>query len=110
MGSIRRPRRRRAERHPECMAQRGCMEIEMKASLVVAGIVLALSAPLPAFAADAPFRCDARAGSICYFRLFYEPRGGRVVTMPAGTASKIPGLAIGKDSYCVGLNKSPDNR
>jgi hypothetical protein len=79
----------------------------MKPWLFAAVGALALSAAAPAMADDAPFGCEARAGSVCYFRLFMLPRFGRVVVLPAGMKVKIPGLNIGKDSYCVGVGATP---
>ena len=79
----------------------------MKPWLFAAVGALVLCASAPAMAADAPFGCEARAGSVCYFRLFVQPRGGRVVVLPAGMKVKIPGLNIGKDSYCVGVGAAP---
>ena len=80
----------------------------MKHSLFVLGTVLALCGSSPATAAEAPFGCDARAPNVCYFRIFYTPRGDRVVTLPAGTKENIPGVQIGVDHYCVSLGQTPD--
>jgi hypothetical protein len=58
----------------------------------------------------APFACTAAAPSVCYFRIFYAPRGGRLITLPAGMAVRVPDLKIGRDTYCVGVNTKPAYR
>jgi len=55
----------------------------------------------------APFGCEARAGQICYFQIFYQGGRGRVVVLPSGMKESIPEVRIGIDSYCVGLNGRP---
>ena len=63
------------------------------------------SRPCPV--ADAPFGCEARAPSVCYFRIYYQPRGTRAVVMPAGMKEKIPGVKIDSDRYCVSVGAPP---
>jgi hypothetical protein len=70
-----------------------------------AGLIAGGAAPAPV--ADAPFGCDARAPSVCYFRIYYQPRGTRAVVMPAGMKEKIPGVKIGSDRYCVSVGAPP---
>lgn len=55
----------------------------------------------------APFGCEARAGQVCHFHVFYRGGRGRVVVLPAGMKESIPDVRIGSDSYCVGLNRRP---
>jgi hypothetical protein len=61
--------------------------------------------PAPAPTAPAPFGCDARAPSVCYFRIFYT-RGDRIVMLPAGMTEKKVPVIIGGD-YCMTLDKAP---
>jgi len=60
-----------------------------------------------AMSADALFGCDARTPSVCYFRIFYQPRGTRDVVLPAGMQVNIPGVQIGREQYCVGIGVRP---
>lgn len=73
--------------------------------LIAAG--LACVGSQPASAASAPFGCDARAPGICYFRIFYSPRGSRDVVLPSGMKQKIPEVQIDRSQYCVSLNVRP---
>ena len=82
----------------------------MKRSLFVLAAVLTVGGINPATAEEAPFGCDARAPNVCHFRIFYTPRGDRIVILPAGMKSKIPGVTIGRDHYCVSLDKSPAHK
>jgi hypothetical protein len=66
-------------------------------------------APAPATtppAAKAQFGCDARKPAVCNFLIFYA-RGNRNVVLPAGMKVAIPDARIGKDSYCVAVDKKP---
>lgn len=56
--------------------------------------------------AKAPFGCDARAPAVCHFRIYFA-RGSREVFLAAGMKQAIPGVEIGRDSYCVEMNKKP---
>lgn len=83
----------------------------MKYALIAAlsaGCALACAAP--AAAADAPFGCEARAPSVCYFRLFFAPRGGRIIVLPAGMRATVPGIQLGKDQYCLATGTPPGYR
>jgi hypothetical protein len=62
-------------------------------------------APAPLPTTIVPFGCNARAGSVCYFRIFYQ-RGDRIVILAAGMKDKVPGVTIG-GSYCMTLDKAP---
>ena len=64
------------------------------------------SAPTPT--TSAPFGCDARAPNVCHFRIFYT-RGDRVVILPSGMKSKVPGVTLGGD-YCMTLGKTPAHK
>jgi hypothetical protein len=84
----------------------------MKRSLCVLAASLTLCAASAALAApaapvEAPFGCKATAPNVCYFRIFYAPRGGRVIALPAGNTEKVPGVTAGRDRYCMTLNKAP---
>ena len=57
----------------------------------------------------APFGCDASAPNVCHFQIYY-PRGGRGVVLPAGMKSTVPDIKIGRDSYCVGINRAPAHK
>jgi hypothetical protein len=63
----------------------------------------ASSAPAPT--TSAAFGCDARAANVCHFRIFYT-RGDRIVILPSGMNSKVPGVTIG-GHYCMTLGKTP---
>jgi len=80
----------------------------MKRSVFALAAGLIVCGAGPTSAADAPFGCDARAPRVCYFRIFFTPRGDRVVTLPGGTKERIPGVTIGRDHYCMTLGKTPD--
>jgi hypothetical protein len=74
---------------------------------IVLGLcTIAPAAPVASAATEASFGCDARAPSVCYFRIFYA-RGDRIVVLPAGTKQKVPGIVVGRDSYCMTLAKAP---
>jgi hypothetical protein len=61
--------------------------------------------PAPAPTIRVPFGCDARAGNVCHFRIFYT-RGDRIVILEAGMKEKkVPVIEGG--GYCMSLNKSP---
>ncbi len=80
----------------------------MKCWSLVVGAALALGSIGTATAAEVTrFGCDARAPNVCYFRIFYSPRGDRIVILPAGMKTRVPGLAIGRDQYCVRLGQAP---
>jgi hypothetical protein len=79
----------------------------MKHSVLAAVAVLIVGGLGPAIAADAPFGCEARKPSVCYFRIFYYPRYNRQVVLPAGMKATIPGLDIGRDRYCVSIGTAP---
>src|SRR5438093_359784 len=55
---------------------------------------------------QAMFGCDAAAGKICYFRVFYKLRGDRIVVLPSGMKAKVPGITVG-GNYCMTLGSSP---
>jgi hypothetical protein len=72
--------------------------------------VAAAAAAAATPAAKAPFGCEARAGSTCYFRIFYAAGRSRDVVLPAGMKQHIPEVRIGHDSYCVTVNAKPRNK
>ena len=57
----------------------------------------------------APFGCDARTPNICHFKIFY-PRGSRGVVLPSGMKATVPEINIGRDSYCVAINRAPPHK
>ena len=73
----------------------------MKHLVLIACVALAFASPAAAAtnppaaaganAAKAPFGCEARAGSICYFRIFYPAGRSRDVVLPAGMKQQNPG-------------------
>lgn len=85
----------------------------MKPLLVMTALMLgalspataAPNAPAPAAAVKAPFGCEAGAGNVCRFRIFYPGGRTRDVVLPGGMKVSIPEVRIGKDSYCVVVNK-----
>ena len=83
----------------------------MKRSFLVMATILAsctAAAAAPAASAPpAPFGCEARATEVCYFRIFYAPRGDRIVVLPAGMKTKMPDVVVGRDQYCMALGKAP---
>jgi hypothetical protein len=79
----------------------------MKSSYAIFAVALIAASGGPANAATAPFGCDARAPSVCHFRIFYTPRGNRNVILPSGMKQKIPELQIGRDSYCLSVGRPP---
>lgn len=54
-----------------------------------------------------PFGCDARGSDRCYFSLFYGSGGIRNFVMRAGERDHIPGVVVGRDTYCVAINQVP---
>ena len=81
-------------------------------ALALGGAAAAATNPQPAAtsAAKAPFGCEARAGSICHFRIFYPAGRTRDVVLPAGMKQSIPEVRIGRDSYCVTVNAKPRHK
>lgn len=93
--------------------------------MFVLGAALALASATPAVAQTkqtpaspasaapgtdkAPFGCDARAPNVCYFHVFY-PRASRVIVLAAGMKVTVPEVKIGRDSYCMALNKRPAHK
>jgi hypothetical protein len=77
------------------------------AALAILGVGTAAVSRVEAAPATAPFGCDARAGQTCFFKIFYGPRATRIVQLRAGMKDKIPGVEIGRDSYCVDVNRPP---
>jgi hypothetical protein len=78
----------------------------MKRALFVLAAVLSVCGINPATAADAPFGCGASKPDVCHFRIFYA-RGDRIVVLPAGMESEVPGIKIGTDRYCMSLTGFP---
>lgn len=77
---------------------------------VVASVAaLPTSAPAATVSATlgAPFACQARVNTVCYFRIFYPGGYGRDVVLPAGMKVSIPDVRAGQDSYCVALDRKP---
>src|SRR4051812_27576465 len=54
----------------------------------------------------ATFGCDAAGTKVCYFRIFYQPRGGRIVILPSGMKADVPNIIIG-GNYCMTLGSAP---
>jgi hypothetical protein len=80
-------------------------------NLVLAAAALALGTSIsPAGAANAPFGCDARAGAVCYFQIFYSPKRSRIVVLPAGMKEVVPQVTIDRDRYCVAVNARPRHK
>jgi hypothetical protein len=82
----------------------------MKRAFFILASALALSSaaaavPAPAPTTSAPFGCEARAPSVCHFRIFYT-RGDRIVILPSGMKNKVPGVTIG-GHYCMTLGTNP---
>jgi hypothetical protein len=88
----------------------------MKHLILIASVALAAATNAPAAAttsapaAKASFGCEARAGSTCYFRIFYPAGRSRDVVLPAGMKEKIPEVRSGRDSYCVTVNAKPRHK
>jgi hypothetical protein len=79
----------------------------MRRSSLFAGLICALGAIAPASAEVAPFGCDAAAGQICYFRIYYAKGIARAVQMTAGTKTTVPDVDIGVATYCASVGKPP---
>jgi hypothetical protein len=79
----------------------------MKASTFGAAVVFGFFAIAPASAAVVPFGCNASAGQICYFRIYYAPGVARLVQLIAGTKTSVPDVNIGVAHYCVSVGKPP---
>jgi hypothetical protein len=62
--------------------------------------------PPAATATKAMFGCEAGAAKVCYFRIFYKPRGDRIVILPSGMKTDIPGINIG-GNYCMTAGSAP---
>jgi len=77
------------------------------AALATAAFIAGAAFPADADVGAAPFGCDARPGVTCFFRLYLGPRNTRMVQLQSGMKVSIPGVDIGKDSYCVSANKPP---
>ena len=79
----------------------------MTRSIFLLGAAFALGLGNPAAAASASFGCEARKPSVCYFRILYYPQFNRQVVLPAGMKTTVPGIDIGRDRYCVSVDKAP---
>ena len=79
----------------------------MKHVVLLFVAALAVWAPAPAAAVEGPlFSCAQRAPNVCRFRIFF-PGGDRIVVLAAGMKQKVPGITVGQDYYCVGVNQNP---
>jgi hypothetical protein len=54
----------------------------------------------------ATFGCDAGGAKVCHFRIFYQPRGDRIVILPSGMKADVPGVTIG-GNYCMTVGSTP---
>jgi hypothetical protein len=81
----------------------------MKTLVMLLGTAFVLGTPVAASAYDGPqFGCDARAPTVCYFRIFYtQQRGNRIVMLPAGMKVYIPDAVPNRDKYCIAANADP---
>ena len=80
----------------------------MKHALLFLAAAATLSAAPPATAADGPlFTCVSAATNVCRFRIFYATRGDRIVVLTGGMKQNVPGVTVGKDSYCMSINETP---
>ena len=80
----------------------------MKKVLLIAGAALTIGSAGPAAAAPgAPFGCDAPAGQNCFFKIFYSPLRTRIVKLPTGMKVSIPDVQVGRDHYCIDVQKLP---
>jgi hypothetical protein len=79
----------------------------MRTSTFCAAALFAVCAIAPASAAVAPFGCDAGAGQICYFRIYYAPGVARLVQLTGGMKTSIPDVNIGAAHYCMSVGKPP---
>jgi hypothetical protein len=78
----------------------------MKRYIFAFVVVLMMCDFSPATAAEAPFGCEARTPNVCYFRIFFARRD-RVVILPAGMKTNVPGIKLGSDNYCLDIGKKP---
>jgi hypothetical protein len=85
-------------------------EAPMKHSILLALAALTIFSVNPAAAAPAPFGCDARAGQICYFKIYYSPSRTRIVQLPTSMKVNIPDVVVDRDTYCVSVGKPPANK
>jgi hypothetical protein len=85
-------------------------EAPMKLSILLVLAALTMFSVNPAAAAPAPFGCDASAGQICYFKLYYSPRRTRIVQLPTGMKVNIPDVVVDRDTYCVSVGQPPANK
>jgi hypothetical protein len=83
--------------------------IPMKALMMALAAAFVLAAPVAAPAYDGPqFGCDARAPTVCRFRIYYtQQRGNRVVALPAGMKVYVTDAVPNRDKYCVAANADP---
>jgi len=79
----------------------------MRRSTFFAAAIFAACAIGPASAEVAPFGCDAGAGQMCYFRIYYAPGVARMVQLPGGTKVTVPDVNIGRAHYCGSVGKPP---
>ena len=79
----------------------------MRRTVFLTAAAFMLAFANPAAAANASFGCEAGQPAVCYFRIFYYPQYNREIVLPAAMKVSVPGINIGRDSYCVSLGKSP---
>src|SRR5690349_8530900 len=77
------------------------------AAVALLGAGTILCTPADAAPVSAPFGCDAPKSARCIFKLFLGPQATRIVQLLPGMKVSVPGINIGRDRYCVSLNKMP---
>jgi hypothetical protein len=84
-------------------------KIPVKILMVMLGAAFVLATPVSAPAYDGPqFGCDARAPTVCRFRIYYaQQHGNRVVVLPAGMKVYVTDATPNRDTYCVAANADP---
>ena len=78
----------------------------MKRYIFALATILMMYDVNPATAAEALFGCEAREPNVCYFRIFFARRD-RVIILPAGMKTNVPGIKLASDSYCLSIGKKP---
>jgi hypothetical protein len=83
----------------------------LRYSTVVCALIVGAAQALPlceaeAQLASATFACAAQPGDTCFFFVFGPNFTTRAnFDLPGGATRQIPGVAIGQDKYCVGVNQ-----
>ena len=71
------------------------------------GATVLLSSSIQAQSPTATFQCPAQPADTCFFYAFGPNFTGTPFELRGGETKQIPGVVIGRDTYCYGVNQPP---